>query len=116
VYFVLDEAIGGVHLAGSVSVRALERIFALDGCTASNIANIPMYSRWYLRGSQTCEEAELSWTNLAAVISGHVDGRVLGLCDIVMRYWVAVRFYGDLDIAVDVLSSDYRCTKAGINA
>jgi hypothetical protein len=50
------------------------------------------------------------------IVRGHVNGRVLWLRDIVVRYRIAVGFHGDLDIAVDVLGSDCRCTKARIDA
>jgi hypothetical protein len=116
VYFVLDEPVGRVHLTGSVSVRALERVFALDGCAAPVIANIPMYSCWDLRGSQTREEAELSWTDFSSVVSSHVDGSVLWFRDIVVRYWIAVGFYRNFDITINVLGGDYRCTETGIDA
>jgi hypothetical protein len=115
VYFVINKAIGCVHLAACMSVRTLERIFAFEGSAATSVANIAVHTSWDFRSSQTRKEAKLSWIDFTSVVCGHVYSRILRFRDIVVGYWQTVGFCCDLDIAIDCFGRDGGCAQAGVD-
>jgi hypothetical protein len=115
-HLVIDKSIGCVHLTACMSIGTFERIFALECCAASCIANIAMYASGHFGSSQSRKEAKFSRVDFASVVRGHVYACVLRLCHIVLGYWKTVRLRCDLDVAVDCLGGNGGGTKARVDA
>lgn len=118
---VVDEAVRCIHFAACLTVRALERVFALERGAAVEDSSGPVPAVWHRRPAETSEPSELSRVDLARYVGAHVDGWVIGPSNKVLSEGQGFCCDGDLDKPIDSLGGDlsrakprvYGCHLAG---
>jgi len=106
VHLILDEAVGGVHLASGLAVGTLEGVLAFKGGAAVEHGGITVPSVGHCGTTETCEEPQLAGVDLPGEVCRHVDGWVVWLGDVVLRHRLRASDDGDLDVAVDCFGCD----------
>lgn len=111
---VVDEAVRSVHLAPGLAIGAFERILALKGLAAVEDTHIAMPAIGDRGSSESGKPAELAGIDLRRDVGCHVDGRVVGLCDIIVRQGLRFGDDGDLDMTVYRLARDGGCSHSRV--
>jgi hypothetical protein len=112
---IIDEAVGCVHFAACLAVWALERVLALERSAPVKDSGSPMPAVWHSRSAETGQPSELPRVNLTCDIGAHVDGRVIGPNNVILRQGLGLRGHGDLDKITDSLGGNLSRTKPRVD-